>query len=76
MAVIVDQKHLGGGSQSKVGTVADIASVLRLVFSWIGKPYMGYANAFSFNDPQGMCLECNGLGRKIGITTDALQSIC
>ena len=72
MAVIVDQKRLGGGSQSTVGTVTDIASVLRLLFSRIGKPYVGYANAFSFNDPQGMCLECNGLGRKIGITPQDL----
>src|SRR3989440_9076822 len=72
MAVIVDQKRLGGGSQSTVGTVTDIASVLRLLFSRIGKPYVGYANAFSFNDPQGMCLECNGLGRKIGIPPETL----
>ena len=68
MAVIVDQKRLGGGSQSTVGTVTDIASVLRLLFSRIGQTLCRcYANAFSFNDPQGMCLECNGLGRKIGI---------
>ncbi len=72
MAVIVDQKRLGGGSHSTVGTVTDIASVLRLLFSRIGKPYAGSANAFSFNDPQGMCPECNGLGRKIGIATEAL----
>src|SRR6266571_3729529 len=72
MAVIVDQKRLGGGSHSTVGTVTDIASVLRLLFSRIGKPYMGSAKAFSFNDPQGMCLECNGLGRKIGIDPEAL----
>lgn len=72
MAVIVDQKRLGGGSQSTVGTVTDIASVLRLLFSRIGQPYVGSANAFSFNDPQGMCLECNGLGRKVGITLEAL----
>src|SRR5438132_6338556 len=72
MAVIVDQKRLGGSSHSTVGTVTDIASVLRLLFSRIGKPYVGFANAFSFNDPQGMCLECNGLGRKIGIDPEAL----
>ncbi|GHO98004.1 excinuclease ABC subunit A [Reticulibacter mediterranei] len=72
MAVLVDQKRLGGGSQSTVGTVTDIAPVLRLLFSRIGTPYVGYANAFSFNDPQGMCLECNGLGRKVGITLEAL----
>jgi len=72
MAVIVDQKRLGGGSQSTVGTVTDIAPVLRLLFSRIGKPYVGSANAFSFNDPLGMCPECNGLGRKIGIDLEAL----
>ena len=22
---------------------------------------------FSFNDPQGMCPECNGIGRKLGV---------
>jgi excinuclease UvrABC ATPase subunit len=71
MAVIVDQKRLGGGSHSTVGTVTDIAPVLRMLFSRLGKPYVGYANAFSFNDPQGMCPECNGLGRTIGIDPDA-----
>lgn len=67
MAVIIDQKRLGGGSHSTVGTVTDIASVLRMLFSRLGKPYVGYANVFSFNDPAGMCMECNGLGRKIGV---------
>ncbi|GCE08918.1 ATP-binding cassette domain-containing protein [Dictyobacter aurantiacus] len=72
MAVLVDQKRLGGGSQSTVGTVTDIAPVLRLLFSRIGQPYAGSANAFSFNDPQGICPECNGIGRKIGIPLEAL----
>jgi excinuclease UvrABC ATPase subunit len=72
MAVIVDQKRLGGGSHSTVGTVTDIAPLLRLIFSRLGKPHVGYANVFSFNNPQGMCLECNGLGRKIGVDPEAL----
>ncbi len=67
MAIVVDQKHLGGGSSSTVGTITDIFSVLRLLFSRVGQPHVGYANAFSFNDPQGMCPECNGNGRKIGV---------
>ena len=71
MAVIVDQKRLGGGSHSTVGTVTDIMAVLRILFSRLGKPSVGNANALSFNDPQGMCLECNGVGRTIGITLDA-----
>jgi excinuclease ABC A subunit len=67
MAVIVDQKRLGGGSHSTVGTITDIAPILRLLFSRIGQPYVGPAYMFSFNDPQGMCPECNGIGRKLGL---------
>ena len=70
MAVIVDQKPLGGGAHSTVGTVTDIATALRLMFSRFGKPYVGYANAFSFNDPAGMCPNCNGLGQKLGLDID------
>src|SRR5438105_9513393 len=71
LAVVVDQKRLGGGSHSTVGTVTDISTVLRLLFSRMGQPHIGYANMFSFNDPQGMCPECNGIGRKIGVDLDA-----
>ena len=71
MAIVVDQKRLGGGSHSTVGTITDIAPVLRLLYSRIGQPHVGYSNAFSFNDPQGMCPECNGLGKKMGIIADS-----
>jgi excinuclease UvrABC ATPase subunit len=67
MAIVVDQKHLGGGSHSTVGTITDIYSLLRLLFSRVGQPYVGNRNVFSFNDPQGMCPNCNGIGRKIGV---------
>lgn len=67
MAIVVDQKRLGGGSHSTVGTITDIYSVLRLLFSRVGQPYVGLSNAFSFNDAQGMCPECSGLGRKLGV---------
>lgn len=70
MAIVVDQKHLGGGSHSTVGTITDIYSVLRLLYSRIGQPFVGYSNVFSFNDPQGMCPECNGIGRKISVDLD------
>ncbi|MBO9594194.1 MAG: excinuclease ABC subunit UvrA [Niabella sp.] len=66
MAIVVDQKRLGGGSHSTMGTITDISPVLRVLFSRVGKPWVGYANAFSFNDPQGMCPECSGRGRKLG----------
>src|SRR5882762_11948530 len=67
MAVIVDQKRLGGGSHSTVGTVTDIATAMRLMFSRVGKPSIGYANLFSFNDPAGVCPECNGMGQKMAM---------
>lgn len=67
MAVIVDQKRLGGGSHSTMGTITDISPILRLLFSRVGQPYVGGVNMFSFNDPQGMCPECNGIGRKLGV---------
>ncbi|MGG1663623.1 ATP-binding cassette domain-containing protein [Brevibacillus sp. NRS-1366] len=67
MAVIVDQKRLGGGSHSTMGTITDISPILRLLFSRVGQPYVGQAHMFSFNDPQGMCPECNGIGRKLGV---------
>ncbi|GIJ45560.1 excinuclease ABC subunit A [Virgisporangium aliadipatigenens] len=62
-AIVVDQRRLGGGSRSTVGTVTDIYTLLRLLYSRAGRPFVGYSNAFSFNDPQGMCPECEGLGR-------------
>ena len=70
MAIVVDQKRLGGGSHSTVGTITDIYSVLRLLYSRVGQPCVGNSNAFSFNDPQGMCPNCNGLGRKIDVDLD------
>ncbi|MCC3373664.1 excinuclease ABC subunit UvrA [Cohnella sp. REN36] len=67
MAVIVDQKRLGGGSHSTMGTITDISPILRLLFSRVGHPHIGQVNMFSFNDPQGMCPECNGIGRSLGV---------
>ena len=71
MAIVVDQKRLGGGSHSTVGTITDIAPVLRLLYSRVGQPHIGYSNAFSFNDPQGMCPECSGLGKKMGVKAES-----
>ena len=70
MAVIVDQKRLGGGSHSTVGTATDIYGVLRLLFSRVGEPSAGGAIAYSFNDPRGACPDCGGLGKKVGVVSD------
>lgn len=63
VAIIIDQKRIGGNARSTVGTIIDIYSLLRLLFSRIGKPFIGYSDAFSFNNPSGMCPKCDGLGR-------------
>lgn len=70
MAIVVDQRRLGGGSHSTVGTVTDIYSILRRLFWRVGQPFVGAVNVFSFNDPQGMCSNCNGLGRKLDVDLD------
>jgi excinuclease UvrABC ATPase subunit len=41
------------------------------MFSRFGKPYVGYANMFSFNDPAGMCPNCDGIGQKLSLDMDA-----
>jgi len=60
--VIINQKRLGGNARSTVGTATDIYASLRLLFSRMGTPSVGYSNVFSFNHPGGMCPECEGLG--------------
>jgi excinuclease UvrABC ATPase subunit len=70
--IIIDQKRVGGGSRSTVGTYTDIAAMLRLLFSRVGQPYVGPGYAFSFNTPQGMCPECEGIGKTVQIDLDKL----
>jgi len=48
-AIIVDQERMGANPRSTVGTVTDANAMLRIVFSRIGKPYIGSPQAFSFN---------------------------
>ncbi len=62
-SVVVDQTPLGGNARSTVGTISGLYSSLRLLFSRAGKPYAGTASCFSFNDPNGMCKTCSGLGK-------------
>ncbi|MEV8441663.1 excinuclease ABC subunit UvrA [Actinosynnema sp. NPDC051121] len=71
-AIVVDQRPVGGNSRSTVGTMTDIHPVLRVLFSRHGKPTAGPSTKFSFNDPQGMCPECEGLGRTVRLDLDKL----
>ena len=68
--IIIDQKRVGGGSRSTAGTYTDIAPLLRMLFSRVGQPYAGPAYTFSFNTPQGMCPECEGIGKTVQLVMD------
>ena len=62
IAIVIDQKKPANNSRSTVGTYTDIYALLRLLFSRVGKPFVGYAESFSFNHPEGSCPRCSGLG--------------
>ncbi|BDR56770.1 excinuclease ABC subunit UvrA [Xylocopilactobacillus apis] len=62
VAIVVDQKRMGSNARSTLATYTGIYSLLRLLFSRVGKPWVGYSDTFSFNLPQGMCPKCQGLG--------------
>ena len=62
-AIIVDQQRLGGNSRSTVATVTDAAQMLRVIFSRLGQPHLGSPGLYSYNDPRGMCPDCEGLGQ-------------
>ena len=61
-AIVIDQKKPSGQVRSTVGTYTDTYSLLRLLFSRVGTPFVGYSDSFSFNHPQGRCPRCDGLG--------------
>ncbi len=50
-AIIVDQERLGANPRSTVGTATDASTMLRILFSRLGRPYVGPQTAFSFNVP-------------------------
>lgn len=64
-AVVVDQRRVTGNARSTVGTMTEVLSILRVLFSRYGRPSAGESSAYSFNDPSGMCQECDGLGRTV-----------
>src|SRR5699024_9669746 len=62
VAMVINQKRLDGNSRSTVGTISDIYASVRLLWSRLGSPFVGYSSVFSFNNPNGMCEACQGLG--------------
>jgi excinuclease UvrABC ATPase subunit len=70
LAIIIEQKRIGGNSRSTLGTITDIDPLIRLLFSRIGQPHIGPSGYFSFNDPNGMCKTCEGIGRIVTLDLD------
>ena len=74
-AIVVDQERMGANTRSTVGTATDANALLRLLFSRIGKPYIGPPTAFSFNVPMrkasGAMTVDRGKGERI-VVRDAI----
>ena len=62
VTILIEQKKPSPNNRSTVATYTDIYALLRLLFSRVGKPFIGYSDCFSFNHPSGSCPRCGGLG--------------
>jgi len=70
-ALLINQRPLGRSPRSTVGTVTELYTLLRLLFSRVGTPRLS-AGEFSFNTPSGSCPRCKGLGNELTVDVDAL----
>ncbi len=71
-SILIDQRRLGRNLRSTVGTVTEIYTYLRLLFSRCSHPPGLASFHFSFNHPAGMCPACRGLGQRLTFDTSAL----
>ncbi len=62
VTILIDQKKPANNARSTVATYTDVYALLRLLFSRVGEPFVGYSDTFSFNHPSGSCPRCQGLG--------------
>lgn len=72
VSIVISQEKIGRNIRSTVGTITDIYTNLRLLFSRIAKSFVGYSMVYSFNHPQGMCKTCQGLGQIQRINVEKL----
>lgn len=73
-AIVIDQKPIGGNARSTLGTVTDINSILRILYSRFAEPHYGTgSDAFSFNSPTGMCPTCEGIGQTYVVNRAAMM---
>jgi excinuclease UvrABC ATPase subunit len=79
-AIIVDQQRMGADVRSTVGTATDANAMLRILFSRLGQPHIGSANAFSFNVPSvrasgGMTVE-RGARKTVAVSFTRTGGMC
>jgi excinuclease UvrABC ATPase subunit len=68
-SIVVDQERMGANARSTLGTATDAYTMLRIIFSRLGRPYVGPSSAFSFNMPAGRARGEVELDRGDGTTT-------
>ena len=71
-AIVIDQKPFSGDVRSTVGTMTELAPQIRLLYSRFADNKMPTSNMYSFNDPEGMCARCSGLGRVLQFDMDKI----
>lgn len=69
--IVIDQSSFPNTPRSTVGTYTDIYTYLRLLFSRAGDQVLSSAD-FSFNNAQGACPVCHGLGEALTPEIDKL----
>ena len=80
-AIIVDQERMGANPRSTVGTATDANAMLRILFSRLGKPYIGSQGAYSFNVPSvkasgAITIERGGKTKAEKATFNRLGGMC
>lgn len=70
--VMIEQKQIGRSARSTVGTVTEIYTYFRLLFSRAGSEKNLSAGHFSFNNPLGACKACKGLGIEVTVDPESV----
>lgn len=60
--IVISQDRVSGSPRSTVGTLTEVYTYLRMLYSRAGMPSFD-SSFFSFNHPNGACPKCKGLGK-------------
>lgn len=70
--VMIEQRQITKSARSTVGTVTEIYTYLRLLFSRAGSAKNLSAGHFSFNNALGACKTCKGLGYDVTVDPNSI----